>query len=186
MVCKYWDWIEPLPLSELPSLGTGQEDKILKYHKNGVSHSSPVQTRKPGNLARACFSSKASSPKSRVSSARVRNQGLECLNGLALGLWVFPDTLASEKTVTGSHYWIWTTNFLIDSSINQSSGWSANYLSHYKVIWIIKKNSFIHLFFQQLSANKCHRILEANDWMLIRILGFSHSLCSCGYSEIFL
>lgn len=65
-----------LPLSELPPQGTGQEDEILKYRKNGVSHSSPVQTRKPGNLARARFSSKASSPKSRVSSAGVKNGGL--------------------------------------------------------------------------------------------------------------
>lgn len=52
MACKWRDWSEPLPLSELPSLGTGQEDKILKYLKNRVSHSSPVQTRKLGSVAR--------------------------------------------------------------------------------------------------------------------------------------
>lgn len=81
MACKWRDWSEPLPVSELPSLGTGQEDEILKYLKNRVSHSSPVQTRKLGNVARARFSSKVSSPKSRVSSAGVKDRGLECSNG---------------------------------------------------------------------------------------------------------
>lgn len=103
MAYKCWDWSEPLPLFELPPLGTGQEDKILKYRKNGVSHSSLVQTRKPGNLARTHISSKASSPKSRLSSAGVQNQGLECSSSLAPGLQVSPDALASEAALVGSH-----------------------------------------------------------------------------------
>lgn len=103
MACKWWDSSEPLPLSELPPLGTAQEGKVLKYRKNGVSHSCPVQTRKPGNLARAHFSSKASSPKSRVSSAGVRNGGLECSDGLALCPQVSPGILASEKDLVGSY-----------------------------------------------------------------------------------
>lgn len=86
MACKRWGCSEPLPLSELPPLGAGQEGESLKYRKNGVSHSFPVQTRKPGNRARAHLSSKASSPESRVSSARVKNQALDARMVSTVGL----------------------------------------------------------------------------------------------------